>query len=154
MGRRYPNEYTDTANARIASVRMNQADSGSSLTVQAKSVTDGRLHVALLGKVRARHPAAANSRLPDTAQPNARTRAASGRFQVESPEIAPARNASNAAARIGPGSPINLAPLESSRPSPAWPDSDSSGRNGASCPALLQAPDSPGNRRPDCRPFD
>src|SRR5476649_436391 len=55
MGRRYPNEYTDTANARIARVSVKKADSGSSRTVQGKSVTSGILHVALVGWDRARH---------------------------------------------------------------------------------------------------
>src|SRR4051812_22903025 len=116
MGRRYPNEYTDTANARIASVRINQADSGSSRTVQAKRLSDGRLHVALVGNASARLPAAARSRVPSKAKPNAATSAWAGRFQVASPAIAPARKDINAAARIGPGSLMSLVPVESSRP--------------------------------------
>src|ERR1039457_5844386 len=99
MGRRYSHEYTDTANPRIARVSVNQADNGSSRTVQGNSVTSGRLHVAPVGNARAPTEATASSRLPKTANAKATTRAAAGRFHVASPETAPARKASNAAAR-------------------------------------------------------
>src|ERR1035437_2857418 len=131
MGRRYPNEYTDTANARSARVSVYQADSGSSRTVQGKSVTSGRLQVALLGRARARPEATASSRLPSTAKANATTRAAAGRFQVARAERAPIKNEANPAARNGSGEPINPAPRDSFRPSSEWPGSDSSGNNGA-----------------------
>src|ERR1019366_848434 len=111
-GRRYPNEYTDTANPRIARVRVNQADSGSSRTVQGNSVTSGRLQAARVGCARAQPAAAARSRLPSTAKANATTRAEAGRCfhvpnPVASPETAPARKASNAATRNPFGKPIN-----------------------------------------------
>src|ERR1035437_3561873 len=123
----------DTASARSARVSVNQAESGSSRTVQGKSVTSGRLHVALLGWARARQEATNRSRLPSTAKANATIRETAGRcFHVPnpapkpaaSPETAPARNEANAAARNGSGEPINLAPRGSYRPSSEWPRSE------------------------------
>src|SRR5450756_402237 len=115
----------DTASARSARVSVNQAESGSSRTVQGKSVTSGRLQVAPLGWARARQEATIRSRLPRTAKENGTIRAASGRgFQVPipvvnpvaRPETAPARSEANAAARKGSGEPINPAPRGSYRP--------------------------------------
>src|ERR1035438_986391 len=121
MGRRYPNEYTDTANARIARVSVNHADSGSSRTVQGKSVTSGRFQVAAVREAKARQAATTSSRLPSTAKANATTRAAAGRFHVASPATAPARKESNAATRNAFGEPINPAPRDSFHPSFEWP---------------------------------
>src|SRR5690242_7901921 len=97
--------------------RTNQADSGSSRTVQGnRAIPDGRFHVAPETCDIALQEAATCSTLPASASPNADWRAKRGLFQAAKPAIDPPRYASSPNVKIHGAAPIIAAPRVSFRP--------------------------------------
>ncbi len=90
MCRRYPNEYTDTAAARIASARLKYADNGSIRTDHENSGTPkGSVHSSVAPCRSAIDEAATSSKAPRSAIPQPANLATAGRRESSRAMIAP-----------------------------------------------------------------